>query len=237
MDLGCLNKLVLELLGGDAGVLQRHPVLKLHRSCGHSLRKLVHSPRGGLGVGASDGCPVRQTLNRRDRVVQPNTGSGELTDIGRHLTEVVDGLVRVGVQLVQSRVHGLDRLALLGSVGENGLNGVELKLVLLHTVDKRLNSEAREHRGADLGDLSADAGECTERNRLESRESARGLGNTRLGLREIKVLGGRGDLINPLDTTSKGQPLLELLDSVEGVLNPVHELAVVELKSDYPLLD
>ena len=237
MDLGCLNQLVLELLGSDAGVLQGHPVLKLHRSRGHSLRKLVHSPRSGLRVGTSDGRPVRQTLNRRDRVVQSDTGSGELTDIGRHLTEVVDGLVRVSVQLVQSRVNGLDRLALLGSVGENGLNGVELKLVLLHTIDKGLNREAREHRGADFCDLSTDAGECAEGNRLESREFARSLGNTRLGLREIKVLGGCRDLIDPLNAASECQSLLELLDPVEGVLNPVHELAVVELKSDYPLLD
>ena len=44
MDLGGLNKLVLELLGGDAGILQGHPVLKFHCSRGHSLRKLVHSP-------------------------------------------------------------------------------------------------------------------------------------------------------------------------------------------------
>ena len=237
VNLGCLNKLVLELLGCDTSVLQGHPVLKLHCSRGHSLRKLVHRPRGGLGIGASDSCPVRQTLNRCDRIVQSNTGSGELTDVGRHLAKVIDGLVRVSVQLVQSRVNSLDRLALLGSVGENGLNGVELKLVLLHTVDKGLNREAREHRGADFCDLSADAGECAEGNRLESREFARSLGNARLGLREIEVLGGRRDLIDPLNAASECQSLLELLDSVKRVLNPVHELAVVELKSDYPLLD
>ena len=237
VDLGGLNKLVLELLGGDACVLQGHPVLKLDRTSGHGLRKLIHRPRGGLGVGTSDRSPVRKTLNRCDRVVQTDTGSGELTDIRRHLTEVVDGLVRIGVQLVQCRVHGLYRLALLGGVGQDGLNRVELELVLLHTIDKWLNGEAREHRGADLGDLAADTGECTERDRLKSRESARSLGDTRLGLREIEVLGGRGDLIDPLDASAKCQSLLELLDSVEGVLNPVHELAVVELERDHPLLD
>ena len=237
MDLGSLDKLVLELLGGDTCVLQGHPVLKLDCTSGHGLRKLIHSPRGGLGIGSSHGGPVRQTLNRCDRVVQTDTGSGELTDVGRHLTEIVDGLVRIGVQLVQSRVNGLNRLALLGSVGENGLNGVELKLVLLHTVDKGLNREAREHRGADFCDLSTDAGERAERDRLKSRESARGLGDTRLGLREIEILGGCGDLVDPLDTATKCQPLLELLDSVERVLNPVHELAVVELERDHPLLD
>ena len=100
VDLGGLDKLVLELLGGNTSVLQGHPVLKLDRAGGHGLRKLIHSPRGGLGVGTSDCGPVRQTLNRCDRVVQTNTGSGELTDVGRHLTEVVDGLVRICVQLV-----------------------------------------------------------------------------------------------------------------------------------------
>ena len=143
VDLGGLDKLVLELLGGNSGVLQGHPVLKLDRTSGHGLRKLIHGPRGGLGVGSSHGSPVRQTLNRCDRVVQTNTGSGEFTDVGRHLTEVVDGLVRICVQLIQSRVNSLNRLALLGGVGENCLNGVELELVLLHTVDKRLNGEAR----------------------------------------------------------------------------------------------
>ena len=105
MDLCSFLQGVLEHLAAHTGSDHGVPVLQFNRAGSQSLRQLVHRRGSLLRVRAGDSCQVRDTLNGRDRCVQVHTSGSKCADVLSHLGEVVDGLVGVGVQLVEGCIN------------------------------------------------------------------------------------------------------------------------------------
>ena len=85
------------------------------------------------GGGARDGRQVSDTLDGVHRGPQVDAGRGERADVPGHLGKVVDGLIRVGIQLIQGPVHLLEVGPLVLGVGQDGLHRPDLGLILLKT--------------------------------------------------------------------------------------------------------
>ena len=105
MDLCSFLQGVLEHLAAHTGSDHGVPVLQFNRAGSQSLRQLVHS-RGRLHrVRTRNSSKVRDALDGRDRRVQVHTSGSKCADVPSHLGEVVDGLVGVGVQLVEGCIN------------------------------------------------------------------------------------------------------------------------------------
>ena len=107
--LGSALQGILEDLAAHTGVDHRVPVHKLDLSGGDCLGQLIHGLRGLSGTRTGNSRKVGDTLDRIHRCLKINTGSRKGADVPRHLREVIDGLVGVGVQRVECRINVVDR--------------------------------------------------------------------------------------------------------------------------------
>ena len=228
---------LLEGLAAHGGVLDRHPVLKADRARGERLRQLLHGVSGLLTVRAHDGGEVRHALDGRDRVLQSDAGRREATDVGGHLTEVVDRVVGVLVQLVGGCRDGLEILALCGGVRQNRLSGVELKLVLLEAVDDRVEGEALDRRSGLSDDVRrqvADGDRGGVGHDAELRPDV--LGGDAEGL-QVDALDRLADPAQAVRRDVLVQAGVQLAKSVQRGFDAAQELLGLELERDHPLFD
>ena len=227
---GPLERL-LHLLAAHAGVLHGVPVHQPHSTGSDGLRKLVHGC-GSLGRRGTGCCrQVGNTLNGTDRFLQPNTGRREGTDVARHLAEVVDGLVGVDVELVQSSVDRVDVLALGGCVRQDGLNRVELKLVLLETGLGGVNGEGFDELAADTNSLGCDAAQRRNARDLHQPHVGDNIGRTGDNISESQPTSGFRNIIDALRSALKTKRGVKGLNTRLGLSDTVHELGVVELET------
>ena len=129
------------------------------------MSKLV----GGLcclgSISSRQGRHVGESLDRGSSILEPDTGNREGTDGGGHLSEVVDGLIRIAVQLIQCSINLVQSSTILTGVGQNGLDSVDLGLILFETVNRRLN-EALEHRFTSTQGRGTDSAKGCDTNSL-----------------------------------------------------------------------
>ena len=65
---------------------------------------------------------LRNTLDRVYRGPKVYTGRSEGADVSSHLTEIIDGLIRISVQFIQNPIHLLQICSLVGCIGQNSLD-------------------------------------------------------------------------------------------------------------------
>ena len=133
---------ILEYLTAHICIDDRVPVLKLDRAGSQRLRKLIHCSRGLLACRAGDCREVCNALDCIDRCIQLNTGSCKRTDVARHFREVINGQIRVFVQLVQSAVDVVDVGSLFLCVRQNRLRCIDLCLIFLQAGCDRFNRQS-----------------------------------------------------------------------------------------------
>ena len=136
---GSSYKSILKYLTTHTSINNRVPVHKLNFTSSNCLGKLIHC-RGSLKrTRARYSCQVSNTLNTINRRLQIDTSRSKRTNITSHLGKVVDGLISIGIQRVKCFVDLTDVGMLFLSIGQNCLNRVHLKLILMQTIDNRLN--------------------------------------------------------------------------------------------------
>ena len=217
-------------------MLQRHPVLELNLSSTHSLSELVRGTRSLSGVSSRQGGHVRETLNCVGCVLEADTGNSERTNRVGHLGKVIDGLIRVTVQLVKSSVDLVQSGTILTSIGQNGLDGVDLRLILFETVDCRLD-EALEHRFSSTQGCSTDSAKSCDADSLHDGHIR---GRVDRGSSQVTQSGVLSDLAHTLKTISSAlhlQGFLEAVHTGRRFLDRRQELLVVHLERDYPLIN
>ena len=101
--------------------------------------------------------------------MQIDTGSCERTDVLGHLAEVVNSLISVGVQLVQSSIDLRKVGALFLRVGQNGLNRIQLEFVLFKTLTNAFG-KAVCHLGAGSDSLSGKIAQGNDADGFQSLE-------------------------------------------------------------------
>ena len=102
--------------------------------------------------------------------MQIDTGSREHTDVLGHLAEVINSLISVGIQLVQSGIDLSKIGPLFLCIGQNGLNRIKLKFVLLETLTNAFGKTVC-HLGAGSDSLSGEITHGNDSNRFEFTES------------------------------------------------------------------
>ena len=132
-QLGCADQGVLEHLAAHARVDHRVPVHQRHSACGQRLGELIHGRGRLLGGRAGNGGQIRDTLDGIDRCLKIYTSRGKRADVPGHFREVVDRLVRVGVQLIQRPVDLLKIGPFVLGIRQDGLYRSDLGLILLKT--------------------------------------------------------------------------------------------------------
>ena len=254
----------LELLTTHTGVNDRVPVLKFYRACRKRLRQLVHCRCGLLRSGARHCGDVRQTLNRGDRILQPDTRRCEHTNIACHLGERVDGSVRVSVQFVESCVDRRSGLALAERVRLNSLNRVKLVLVFSETVQDRAERERGKHRSAGYKSLGCDVthghGSSTREHGKISRRnlccrtniscsgccSRRIVNDGRVDVLDTvrdaphllgSILSCLSNIIESVSRLLEVHSRLQSIDIMENAVNTACELRIVELQGDDLILN
>ena len=100
---------ILEDFAAHTSVDHRVPVHKLDLSRGDRLGQLIHGLRGLSGTRTGNSRKVGDALDRIHRCLKINTSSRKGADVPRHLREVIDGLVGVGVQRVECRIDVVNR--------------------------------------------------------------------------------------------------------------------------------
>ena len=212
---------VLEHLAAHTGVDHRVPVHQGDLACGQGLGELVHGCGCLLGGGARDGRQVGDTLDGVHRGPQVDAGRGERADVPGHLGKVVDGLIRVGIQLIQGPVHLLEVGPLVLGVGQDGLHRPDLGLILLKTrfngVDYQGGHEplSRVHRR--IGDVGKSRhGDDLERrkfglDRLHRLAEDGHVAPLRRVPKPVKALGGVVQVQSPLEFVQRRQAGLHVL--------------------------
>ena len=166
----CSLQSVLKLLATHTCVHDRVPVHKAYSACRQSLGKLIHRCRGLSRGRTRHSRQVRDTLNRGNRGLQVDTGSGERTDVASHLGKIVNSLIRVRIQLVKSIGNLFDRGSLAGRVGHDGLNRVKLELILSEAIGNRIYGELAHHVATGADDRVRDvrkSGDSCDLQRIE----------------------------------------------------------------------
>ena len=130
---------ILEHLAAHTGIDHRVPVHQGHSARSQRLGKLIHGRGGLLRSRARDSGQVRDTFDGVDRSLKIHAGRGKGSDIPGHLGEIVDRLIRIGIQLVQRPVDLLKIGPLMLGVGQNSLNCADLGFILLKTGFDRVN--------------------------------------------------------------------------------------------------
>ena len=99
-------------------MLHRDPVHKAYRPSRQSLPELIRRPAHIFRSGTGKRCPVSNTLEGDHRIIEPNTGSRKHSGVLRHCRKIINGQIRIGIQLIQSIIYGLD---IFSSVAHDGL--------------------------------------------------------------------------------------------------------------------
>ena len=120
-------------------VSERAPVHQANGSGRECLRKLICSSGGALCRSSRCSSFVRETLDHRSCVFDTNSSVREQTNILSHVSEVVDGLVCVLVQLVKARCDLFETSSMPGGVCQDGLDRSHFELVLLESGIDRLD--------------------------------------------------------------------------------------------------
>ena len=143
MNTSSLLQSVLEYLTTHTCVHDRVPVHKLYSTGSQRLRKLVHCGGCLLGGRTRHCGQVSNTLDRIYRGVQVNTGRGKRTNVSGHLCEVVDRLIRVGVQCIQRVINIIQSRTLALGIRQDGLYCVYLGFILAKTGLYGVNTKCR----------------------------------------------------------------------------------------------
>ena len=137
--LGSLNQQILKDLAAHASVDDRVPVHKLDRTGGQCLGQLIHGCRSLLRTRTRNSCEISNTLDRIHRRLQIDTGSCKRTDVPCHFGEIINSLIGVGIELIQSSIDLSEVGSLALGVGKNGLNRVQLSLILFETATNAIS--------------------------------------------------------------------------------------------------
>ena len=116
-------------------------------------------------------------------------------------------LQKSGVDVLQRGARGL-------GVGQNGLNGVQLRLILLETRRNRLNRKRLDHLGARGRSLRHDRGQSSKTSSLHRTEVHRDTIDSRVKATESYTIRRTFDLRELLTATDVSKLLLDLVDSV-----------------------
>ena len=217
-------------------MLQRHPVLELNLSSTHSLSELVRGTRSLSGVSSRQGGHVRETLNRIGCVLEADTGNSERTNRVGHLGKVIDGLIRVTVQLVKCGINLVQSGTILTSVSQNGLDGIDLGLILFKTVNRRLD-EALEHRLTRAKSRCADSAKSCDADSLHNGHVGGSIDRGSSQITKGCVLSDLTHSLEPVCSAIHLQGFLETVHSGRGFLDCRKELLVIHLERDYPLVN
>ena len=125
-----------------SSVDDRVPVHKLDRTSGQCLGQLIHGCRSLLRTRTRNSGKVGDTLDRIHRSLKINTGSCERTDVPRHFGEIINGLIGVGIELIQGSIDLSEVGALFLRISQNGLNRIQLSFILFETATDAIGQVA-----------------------------------------------------------------------------------------------
>ena len=114
-----LKKLSLKFNGRHISVLNRFPVDQLDITGRQCLRKVIHGTGCLICIGSGNGSNIRHTLNSHYCILKTDTSIGKFTDVGSHILEGVNGLIRVSVQFLKILINFFKRGA---GAHHDGLN-------------------------------------------------------------------------------------------------------------------
>src|SRR5690606_23322712 len=121
---------------------------KANSTCRESLRKLICSSRSAGSRSTRCCSSIRETLNHRSSVFDVDTSVGEQTDVPGHVTEVIDRLVGVLVQLIERTRNIVQRSAEAFRVCKNRLNRSHFEFVLGEPIENRSKRQRLDHLSA-----------------------------------------------------------------------------------------
>ena len=139
---------LLEFLTAHASINHGVPVHQLDRTCGQSLRKLIHCRGCLLTTGTGSSSKVSDTLNGCRRFFQANACRRKSTNISRHFGEIINGLIGVSIQLVNNPRDISHRSAFAGGIRQNRLNSIDFGFIFAKTRHNRLDSKSFYHLSA-----------------------------------------------------------------------------------------
>ena len=135
---GRLDQVVLPLLGGNVGEVERLVVGRRQEATREGLGQVVHGDRCGVRALTGECGHVGNTLDGRDGTLEGDACVHELRQSPSHVTEVVDGLVGVRVELLEVLVHDLHASA---RRVHDGLDRGQLLIVVRESVSDRSHSQ------------------------------------------------------------------------------------------------
>ena len=229
-----LDQAALHVLVAHVGVCQRPPVHQADGARAHGLRKLVRRACGLLGIGSGGGCLIREALDDRRGLIDLHPRVGEQGSVGRHVRERVDGLVGVGVELIQGLV---DRLQGLLGVGHDGLDRAHLVLVFLEAIGHRRDGERLRESETSIDGTVGDVRQGRDADDAHLREMLGDLVDAGSDAAEVDVLGRGIDVVEGLARLLELERFLQLAKGAKGLGDPGLELAVVELHRHNALFD
>ena len=113
------KKLGLKFDGCHVSILDRFPVNQLNITGRQCLRKVIHGTRCLICIGTGHSGNIRHTLNSHYCILKTDTSIGKFTDVGSHILEGVNGLIRVSVQFLKILINFFKRGA---GAHHDGLN-------------------------------------------------------------------------------------------------------------------
>ena len=234
---GCADQGVLEHLAAHACVDHRVPVHQRHFACGQRLGELIHGRGRLLGGGAGNGGQVRDTLDGIDRCLKIYTSRGKRADVPGHFREVVDRLVRVGVQLIQRPVHLLKIGPFVLGVRQDGLYRSDLGLILLKTGFDGVDREGGHKPFSRVQGRICNVGKGRHGNDFKRRELRPNRLDGAAKGGHIALLSSVAQVFKPLGSTVQIQTLLEFVECRQTGLHIPLKLSVVKSHLDDSLVD
>ena len=190
-----------------------------------------------MGRGRARHCgQVCDTLDRCYRGIQIDTGRSKRTDVSGHLGEVIDGFVRILVELRQSIGNLIDSRALACGVGENSLNRVHLKLILRQTTRNGIDGERIHHSLSGINDRVGNIGDSRYASYLQRVKLQTNRIDGFLKSTHIDSFGSIAYRIQALSRTGKVQSALQAIDSRHRRIDVLLEVLIVECHLDYAFI-
>ena len=179
------KKLCLKFNSCHVSSLDRFPVDYLDITGGQSLRKVVHGTGCLICIGSGNGSNIRHTLNSHYCILKTDTRVGKFTNIGGHILERVNSLIRVCIQFLEVLINFFKRGT---GTHHDGLNRPHLQLVFLKTLTDRFNCQGVEHLFAGIYNRVGDVCKGGYSHDLQCRESSLYCFNRRAKPRHIDFL-------------------------------------------------